>query len=481
MLPLENRIYNSQFSIPIEFERSNQFDFSDERFMPVKIWIAHTGENRNNSIFTKESLEFMALSLSNIPILGFLTEDDDNKVDFLGHEEKISIKDGKVDIQYLGRAYGLIPESNNARFEFRYGQDGKEREYLVCDGLIWNKFKEVPQIFDRDSGFKNQSMELFPSSIKGKFNEHGLFVYEEAKVEGACLLGEDVNPAMISSTIEKFSVDTQSNGVTEMIEEFNRLFSEIRKEGGNELAEENKEVVEETEETTVVEETKDNEEVTEEVTEETEGTEEQDPEETVEQTEETEDQFSEKPMIRTFEISHNDIRQDIYNQLDDHETLGEYYSYIIDVYDSHAIVENGDNFYKVNYVKHENAVSLGEYEELFPMFLNKVEKDSVDNARKNIEQLESELADLKEFKEKSELADKEQVLSQYSETLNKESYELIKNKFSELSVEDVKKEIGLVLLENNHFSTKEQVAKATAIGDSSETPYGEASVFFTKK
>ncbi len=474
MLPLENRIYNSQFSIPIEFEKSNQFDFSDERFMPVKIWIAHTGENRNNSIFTKESLEFMASSLSNVPILGFLADTDEN-VDFLGHEQKISVKDGKVDIQYLGRAYGLIPESNNARFEFRYGKDGKEREYLVCDGIIWNKFKEVPQIFDRDSGFKNQSMELFPSSIKGKFNDHGLFVYEEAKVEGACMLGENVNPAMISSTIEKFSVDTHSNSVTEMIKEFNRLFSEIRKEGGNEL-DKQIETVEEKVETTVVEE--DEEKETGGV--DTEDTEVKESEETVEQAKETEDQFSEKPMIRTFEISHNDIRQDIYNQLDDHDALGEHYSYIIDVYDSHAIVENGDSFYKVNYVKHESAVSLGEYEELFPMFLNKVEKESVDNARKSIEQLESELANLKEFKEKSELADKEEVLSQYSETLNKESYEAIKSKFSDLSVEDVKKEIGLVLLENNHFSTKEQVAKATAIGSTGDTPYGEASVFFTK-
>jgi len=374
VLILKENVYREQFSIPIEFEKTTKFNFSDERFMPVKIWIAHTGENRNNSIFTKEALEYMAESLSNVPILGFLQHNEDEESDFAGHEEKISIKDGKIDIEYLGRAYGLIPESNNARFEYRYGSDGKEREYLVCDGIIWNKFKEIPKIFDRDDGFKSQSMELFPASIEGKFNEFGLFVYEKAKVEGACLLGEGVNPAMVSSTIEKFSINKSSdNGLKEMITEFNRLFSEIGKEGGEELAELGTEVVEVEEETTTEDVVEDIDATEQEEQEEKNAVEEAETEEKInnDEEEEKEDKFSEKTMIRTFEISHDDIRQGIYNQLDNHEAFAGSWNYIVDVFDNYAVVESGDKFYKVNYVKHENTVSLGDHEELFPMFLNK--------------------------------------------------------------------------------------------------------------
>ena len=106
----------------------------DDRFMKVKIWIAHTGENRNNSIFSKEVLESMIPSLANVPILGYIAVDEDNQADFKGHEEALVIEDKQFKLKYLGRAYGVIPTENNARFETRYGSDGVEREYLVCDG-----------------------------------------------------------------------------------------------------------------------------------------------------------------------------------------------------------------------------------------------------------------------------------------------------------------------------------------------------------
>src|SRR5690606_16903730 len=126
-------------------------------------------------------------------------------------------------------------------------------------------------------------------------------------------------------------------------------------------------------------------------------------------------------------------------------------------------------------------VSLGEYEEVFPMYLTKDEKSAVDNSRKSIETLQSELDELKEFKADIELEEKENILSEYSESIKKEDYDKIKGRFSEMSVDDVKKEVALILLESNKFSSKEQTAKVGAVKTSSNNPYGEASVYFTKR
>ncbi len=500
----------TNYSLPIEFEQvSNVFNVLDERFMKVKIWIAHTGENRNRSIFSKEVLESMIPSLANIPILGYIAMNEDEETDFRGHEERLVVEDGKFKLRYFGRAYGMIPTENNAHFETRYGEDGVEREYLVCEGVIWRKFPEVEEIFDRDSGYKNQSMELLHSSVKGYMNEENLFVFTQAKFEGACLLGDDVTPAMISSTIEKFSIaDKIQSDLSEMLTEFNNHFSMTKVEGEDIVP--TNEVILENENTDFEEKPQSQEEtpVAEEVTpeatpenfeetpvEETPSTEETPAEETPAVEFEAEDEQPstvettvEEPIkfTRTFELSHDDIRSGLYTALDQHETFQDSWVWVSKVYDNHAVVEDekSGKYFKVNYVKHENAVSIGEFEELFPMFLNASEKQAIDSTRNNFEALEQEVTQLREFKSNIELVEKEQKLAQYSSTLSQEEYQTINENLKNFSMEDIEKEIGFVLLKKNHFSANKQEettqVRVGAINTNESNPYGSASVYFSK-
>jgi hypothetical protein len=503
-----NPNYNS---IPVEFEQVS--NILDDRFMKVKIWIAHTGENRNNSIFSKEVLESMIPSLANVPILGYIEVSEDNEKDFKGHEEKLVVEDGKFKLKYFGRAYGVIPVENNARFETRFGEDGVEREYLVCEGLIWRKFQEVEEIFDRDSGYKWQSMELQHSSVKGYVNDEGLFVFTQAKFEGACILGEDVTPAMVSSTIEKFSVaDKIQADLKEMLHEFNTHFSATKEKGDDTVPTneeikntENTEFEEQTqEETPVVEEpqgeepadnfeeeqpqgeenpaepqenfAKDGEEDEEEDDEEKDSSDEED---------EEEDEEDNKKFTRTFELSHDDIRAGLYGAFDQHESFKDTWIWISKVYDNYCIVEDEVNgkYFKVNYVKHENAVSLGEHVELFPMFLTQEEKATIDASRNNFEALEKEVNDLREFKANIEMSEKEQKLAQYSSTLSKEEFDSIKSNLANFSMEDIEKEIGFILLKKNHFSANKQdevLTRVNATPSVETNPYGSLATYFHK-
>lgn len=210
-------------SLPIQFEKQEESE--DTRFTKVKIYLMHTGKNLNNSIFTKNVVEEALDSLANVPIVGYISTNSKNEADFNGHEERIIIEKDGVKVEYLGRVYGIIPETNNAQFEMRT-VDGVEREYLVCEGLLYNKFPESVEIFERD-GSKGQSMELQPSSIEGKFNKQGIYEFSKFRFEAACILGDGVTPAMSGSLIEKFTLSSMQEEIKELLAEFNKNFTQF--------------------------------------------------------------------------------------------------------------------------------------------------------------------------------------------------------------------------------------------------------------
>lgn len=190
---------------------------ADPRFLKVKLWLMHLGENLNGSSFSKSVVEKALPSLYNIPILGFIPPDlKEGSEDFLGHEEELVLKeDGEVEIVYKGSAYGVIPESCNPTFEWRLCDDGVYREFLTVEGLIWTKFKKAFEILAFD-GKRPHSMEL-AQGYKGNFNDDGIFEFEEFMFEGACILGVDVQPAMKNSTIEVMFTKSINAQVAEIL------------------------------------------------------------------------------------------------------------------------------------------------------------------------------------------------------------------------------------------------------------------------
>ena len=203
--------------LQVQFELADEVK-DDKRFTPVKIWIAHVGKNLNKSNFTKEMLQSMIPTLHYIPIVGFIEADSKNKIDFLGHEERIVVNNNGIEIEYVGRMYGFVPKDCNPRFEFKT-VDGVEREYLVADGLIVNKFAKAKEIFDRD-GEKGQSMELDPETLDGYYEkDNDQFMITNAVFDALCILGDSKIPAMIGGAIEKFTFTSIKFELQELIDE----------------------------------------------------------------------------------------------------------------------------------------------------------------------------------------------------------------------------------------------------------------------
>lgn len=191
-------------SLPIYFSVKNEVSNKDDRFLEVEIDVLHEGLNFNKSIFSKEVVNENIDTIKNTPILGFIRELSDGENDFKGHEYIITKTDkNKLTRKYVGSAFGLIPESCNARWITKMSEDGQERDYLRVDGLLWTKFSDSIDIMMRDIE-KPHSMELFPDNIKGYENENGDFVFTSFDFDGCCILGstDDIQPAMISSDIK---------------------------------------------------------------------------------------------------------------------------------------------------------------------------------------------------------------------------------------------------------------------------------------
>ena len=199
----ESTIKKSALSFPVMFEKVKDFETADDRFTKVKVWLMHLGKNLNNSVFEKSVVDKAIPTLQYIPIMGFVEMNEDNEKDFSDHRYIITKDEKGVRRKYMGTPYGVIKSSddNNAHYEERLCEDGETRTFLVTEGIIWNVLEDGAEIFHRDL-VKKQSMELYEKSIDGYEDDDGAFHFTDFSFRAACVLGEDVTPAMTGSTIE---------------------------------------------------------------------------------------------------------------------------------------------------------------------------------------------------------------------------------------------------------------------------------------
>ena len=494
-------------NLPVTYEVS---DYVDDRFKKVKIWIAHTGENLNYSIFTKESLEKMSETLPYVPIVGYIEKNEEDENDFSDHRNSITIKDGDVNIEYMCHAYGFIPEGAKSSFEIR---DGKE--WLVGEGYLWTKFEKSVDIFSNSNNSKSQSMEI--DNIDGFIDNEGRVNVDNARFSALCILGDNVAPGMQGSTIEMFNANSVKDEIKEMVYEFSKKgdksLEKDTKEKVDEFVEEkDKEDKTDTKKAKTDSDKKDTEEKVEDVKKnakkedeeaKTKSKDEKDSDETdedkkkfVEEDEEdTEDgegveieDDKEKKFQLVFEISHDDVRRCLYKAINEEES----YSWIIEVFDNHFVYqkETYENdvyttkFYDRQYVMAEEKVTIGDEVEVFSKFLTKEEFDKIDAERNRVEELETELTTLKEFKAEKETADKMEILETYSEKLSEEKFKEFSEGIANFEAKDLEKEIAYVLFKQDQLTELENKAGGVAVytAKSNETTgkYGDLDRLFEK-
>jgi len=183
-------------------------------FSTCKVTVMYTGENRNKSTITKQSVEKALPTLANIPIVGEFSVESQ---DFKGHGGAIDLTDYKF--IHTTKPYGVVPES--ATYEWVNAKDpyGNPHEYLVINGCyLWTgRYEEAESIIQNGKG---QSMEI--EVVDGEFDKlQDSYIIKDFIFSALCILGDDVEPAFEGANITAYSLDKDS---------FKREFSLMLKE-----------------------------------------------------------------------------------------------------------------------------------------------------------------------------------------------------------------------------------------------------------
>lgn len=386
--------------VPVLFQAQEEYKKEDSRFLKVKIWLMHLGENFNGSYFTEEAVRKAIPSLANTPIIGYIEEDDNGEDDFSDHRYEVVVKNDAWEEKYAGQAFGIIPETNNAKFEERVGDDGVLRTYLTVEGLMWTKWTDPVKILQKYNAV-DQSMELH-DEYTGRFTDEGLFEFTDFKFYGACALGNGTKPAMNSASLELFSRKLKKLSQNKM-EEFKTLFS---KQDSEEVEEVPKTNINETEEVKDTKDMLDNEE-----------------------TQETPTANEDTKETAPAEASADEEKE---ATEDKNETVAE------------TEVEEAPKA-----VKTENSK-----EEELNLELNEA-KEKLYSLKEEVKDLKQQLAELSEYKRNSEL---EELKTKFSKSLEEEKLKEIFSTMKDSPIEEIEKEIFAEIGKQIAFSKVEAEA-----------------------
>ena len=464
--------YKINTLLPIQFEKiENPPYLNDSRFQAVKCYVAHEKENYNGSYFDLSTLEEMAKNMAGVPIVGYISVDNLNEKDFNGHEEKLTIKDNNISIEYLGRAYGCVISNSDVSIEDRLHADGKLRKYLCVTGVLWKMFADCIDIFDKNTS-QPQSMELQEDSISGKFEKDGHFHFTQAKVRALCILSQKIPSAMSNSVIETFSKDGMDKNIKELLLEVNNSIKQFSLENKSHdliLTENQFErgEIKDMEENQV--------------------------NEVLENTQNIEENFESKPaeeIIENFENIKVDEKVEV--------ILEEFENQNIEVVIEEAINENESNSdFELIQIENESLkLKISEYE----LKINSLSEEKtglesqISDFTKSIVEKDSVINILEKYKSDNEFAKKEDLVNsiiEEFETVLKDNteFEVIKKNAMSMDVENLKKELyALEGMSKHKFSInkpKKQISMVNLDSDSNETDmanvYGSASKYLKDK
>lgn len=182
--------------------------------------ICYTGENKNRTYISKETLEKSIPSIYNCPVVCHY----DRETDTLGgHDmEIVSDSDGELKIVNLTTPVGVIPESAKVWFEDYEEDDGTIHEYLYTEALLWKRQEAYKKI--KNNGVTGQSMEINIDIKSGKTVDD-IYHIENFEFRAFTLVGEE--PCFESSSLEVFSCSDFKSQLSEMMNELRETYTKV--------------------------------------------------------------------------------------------------------------------------------------------------------------------------------------------------------------------------------------------------------------
>lgn len=457
--------YQLALKVPTTFEVDDTVDENHRGMMRLKFRIFHTGLNRNKSYVSKEAAEKAMNTIADRPVLAAIHQLDDGSWDFEGHEMEI-VKDekGKEELRYIESQVGSF-SSEPAFWEH---DDNLDKDYVCAYAYISEEYTKACEIIRAKQGSKN-SCELFIDELsynaKEKYLDLNDFYVNASTLLGSHDDGTEIQEGMEGSRadIADFSVNNNSvkfdkdEKMIELLENLNKTLSNFNKEqasvqtqskeGGTNnkmtkfeelLAKYGKTAEDVTFDYTEMSDEELEAKFAEMFDNDNSDGDNSDNGESGEPSNDGEgdgecssdpdgdegESISKNELFnKLFEISFDDVKYALNNLCSVYRNDSEW-CYVSQVYENYFIMEDWDSnkYYKQSYEKDGDNISLsGERIEMFAMLLTESEKLSIEDIRSNY-------AALKEFKE---TAEKNELHAQKEAIINADNYSVLTEKDSE--------------------------------------------------
>jgi hypothetical protein len=495
-------------SLRFEAVIDNNIEKINPLFSKVKIRIAYTGINRNNSFISKETFEKALPSIYNCPIIGEYIETID---DFGSHGGKVEISDKGIKYIQTTKPYGIINESSEITWEDIVEANGVVNTYLCATGYLWTgRYDELLNVIQNS---KNQSMEIIVNDAKfEKINNQDVYVISDFIFSGFCILGSNVEPCFEQANIASYSLEKDEFKLqfSEMLQELKQSLNyqssntdvdniNINQEGGTSLVEEKIKLLEKyglTQETIDFN--------LEEIS--------------LEELEnKLKKEFSNKPNVAEFSATYRQKRDALSGIFQDKvetdaegKIVYEEYIWVEDFDDQYVYIERSiwtENNHERKFGRHTytfdvatlTATVTSDFEEMIKVWLTLAENQKLQEERatatQNYENLVQEFEEyknnysvpneevngLKEFKatvdaEKRTIAESE-LFSHYEESLNDVAdFNALKENAGNYTLEDLEKELALMYVKHStNFSLNKKdgsIKIKVEHSTNSESPYG---------
>ncbi len=462
-------------SLATTYEVDNTFD--SEKYIRMSLRVCHDGINPNRSAFEVSDMEKTKDSIKNIPILANVIFDENDQPQFGGHDMELEpnkVKGEDYKLIYKETPIGLIPENCNHRIESFNGKN-----YVFVDGYIWKDYSNYAQdIIERDKDIK-LSMEILVDGYSYNAKEK-VYNITDYRYQGITFLNKDSGTGMENAlaTTTTFEENVKDKFIM-MMEELNEALSNyninITEEGGSNKVDEK--LINLLSEYKLTQE---------ELSFSIEGMEFEEVEAKLQElygntdTGNSDEDIKEpEKFVKSFELSHSEIRYALYQLLSPVESEDNEWYFIDQVYNDRFEYENweGTKIYRQGYIKEEDNVSLeGERIEIFQERLTKEEKDALEKMRGNYSALEQEVVTLRDFQQNIFTEQRKEaedaLFSQFDEKLKDiPEYNELKESASKFELDDLKKECFVILgMKSANFSINKPKQKEKIKLEFTKTP-----------
>ena len=208
--------------------KMSSFEKINENFLKAKCYVMATGKNVNRSYFDKDNIDRAYPTLSFVPVIGHLMEDENGNHYLGGHDYGLDLS--TLSLKSKCVPFGVAIPSENPIYEDIVEQDGTISTYLTTDVVLWiSRYPDLAEAIYSDKTYFGQSMEIFYSKSEPLKEDVNYTNIIDFSFDALCMLGKSDDPRFnVEPCFPSASIVAETYSINK--DEFSSLMNEMKEQ-----------------------------------------------------------------------------------------------------------------------------------------------------------------------------------------------------------------------------------------------------------